>query len=98
MTMEHLKEALDFAKKQGMAYVASHPDWNGKPMCLLIPKDSDNEDIGYPNYCIYEGGEWRTLQTGFNSECLDYMNYVDEKYGFDEEGYPTGFEVKEFRV
>ena len=95
--MDHLKEALDFAKKQGMAYVSTRPDWNGKPMCLLIPKDSE-EDIGYPTYCVYENGEWRILKTGFNSECLDYMNYIDEEYGFDDEGNPIGFDVKEFRV
>jgi len=96
--MEHLQEALDLANDQGMDYIISFPEWNGKEMCEMIANASEDNDIGYPNYCAFENNKWRPLETGIGSECMDYMEFLEDEYGFDDDGNLIGFEEKKYSV
>ena len=96
--MEHLDEAISLAKKEDMDFVVIQPEWKGKPMCELRDTSADDEDNGYPCFCMFEKGHWRLLETGIESECTDYMRFLDEEYGVDDNGHLIGFEEERIRA
>lgn len=90
-------KVLEIAKGLGAKYVEQTPDWNGKQVWNVLFSGPDEETpiIGYPTYILIEGDEVSVIN---DDRCLDYIEFLDETYGFDEKDNLIGFEEKLIKV
>ncbi|MBR2800349.1 MAG: hypothetical protein IKE04_05680 [Oscillospiraceae bacterium] len=98
--MKSTELAKQFAKEQGALFIESRPDWNGKVMWALIYFDPTAPDaevpcIGYPQFVMIEDEKCTLLDP---DEATAFMRYVDEHYGYTDEGEINGFEIELIRL
>lgn len=86
-----IREILKIAKRLGAKYIEKTPDWNGKEVwdVLFSAPDEETPIIGYPTYLLISGNQIEVIN---DDRCLEYIGYLDEKYGFDEDNNLIGYQ------
>lgn len=88
--MEHLGEAIKFAKKEGARFIENLPNWKGCEIWQLYMEDPrEPTESSLPTFLMF--GKKPRLMT--DKEAHAYMRFLDEKYGYeDDESTLKGWE------
>ena len=92
--MNNEMQAIMIGRKFKANQVCQQPDWNGQDVWLLmfyLP----GEEIpctGYPQYIVFTGNSYHITDA---EEAMEYLEYLRQNYGFDEDGDLIGYDQTE---
>ena len=92
--MGHEIAAMTIGRKVQAKQVQKYPDWGGREVWALLFYLPGEEVpcTGYPQFIVFSDTGYHITEA---DEAIDYLDYIGDKYGFDEDDDIIGFDMYE---